>query len=94
MYFSLSPNNLLLYEVIQFAKEKGCKIFNLGGGYEQNDSLFRFKSSFSSSFTDFFTFTKIHDSRIYKILCQTRDRFDYLNNNEIKRTGYFPEYRR
>ena len=44
----LAANNLLLYEVALWAKSNGMKYFHLGGGYHGEDSLYRFKESFSS----------------------------------------------
>lgn len=91
---SLCPNNLLLYEAILWAKERGYKIFDLGGGYEPNDSLFHFKSSFSKTTADFYTYSRVHNEQRYKILCQARDKYDRLQGEEIKKTDYFPQYRR
>ncbi|MEI7668259.1 MAG: GNAT family N-acetyltransferase, partial [Erysipelotrichaceae bacterium] len=46
-YFSLRPNDFLKYEIIKWAKNKGLKRFVLGGGYTENDGIFKFKKSFA-----------------------------------------------
>ncbi len=93
-FLSVCPNNLLLYQAMLWAKEQGYKIFNLGGGFEPNDSLFQFKSSFSKTTTDFYTYSRVHNEEIYEILCQTKDRYDKMNGLEIPKGDYFPRYRR
>ena len=93
-FLSLCPNNLLLYDVILWAKEQGYKIFNLGGGYKPDDSLFQFKASFSKTTADFYTYSRVHNEEFYKILCQARDEYDRAKDIEIAKSNYFPEYRR
>lgn len=93
-FLSLCPNNLLLYETISWAKEQGFKIFNLGGGFRENDSLFSFKSSFSKTSLEFYTYSRIHNEEAYRILCVAKE-----NSRTDKRLGeagrvdYFPAYR-
>ena len=93
-YLSVCPNNLMLWEVIQRAKEQGYKIFNLGGGYSPNDSLFHFKSFFSTTTADFYTFSKVHNAAIYEKLCQSRERYAELKGEVSVQSDYFPGYRR
>lgn len=62
-YLKLGANNLLLSEAIQWAKEQGCKIFNLGGG--KDDSHMSFKRSFSHRTKPFYTYRKIHNKAVY-----------------------------
>lgn len=93
-FLYLCPNNLLLYEAILWAKERGYKIFNLGGGYESDDGLFQFKSSFSKTTADFYTYSRIHNEKVYDILCQAKDKYDKMNGIEIPEGDYFPGYRR
>jgi lipid II:glycine glycyltransferase (peptidoglycan interpeptide bridge formation enzyme) len=45
--FELRPNDLLKWELILWAKEKGKRRFVLGGGYEDGDGIFRYKRSFA-----------------------------------------------
>jgi len=45
-----APSEFILWEVINWAKEKGLKKLLLGGGNAINDSLFKFKKGFMSLF--------------------------------------------
>jgi hypothetical protein len=91
----LCPVNLIIHEAIMWAKEKGNRILELGGGYDLNDSLSKFKSSFSKDSIDFYTYSKIHNGHMYKLLCDARDEYDRINGNpENIRSNYFPAYRR
>lgn len=66
----LSPNNLLLWEAIQFAKLNGCKKMHFGGGLtdSKEDTLFQFKRKFSSEYADFYIGTRVHNQQIYQNL--------------------------
>ncbi|MHC1682470.1 MAG: lipid II:glycine glycyltransferase FemX [Clostridiaceae bacterium] len=66
-YLKYSPNNLLLWEAIKYAKKKGCKIMHFGGGLSDSldDSLFKFKSSFSKKNANFYIGKRIHNKKIY-----------------------------
>lgn len=76
---TLSPNNLLLWEAINYAFNKGYKKMHFGGGLTDSldDNLFKFKSSFSKEYTDFYIGKRIHNKEIYK----------YLINSWEKATG-------
>jgi len=89
----LSPGNLLLYEAIQGAKDNGHQIFNLGGGYQPDDRLFRFKASFSKSIAEFYTYAKVHHRRYYSLLCKAKDIYAEKIGVEVKDRTYFPYYR-
>jgi hypothetical protein len=79
--------NLLLWESIQWAKMKGCKIFNLGGGLKSKDSLEEFKRSFTKLSKLFYTYRKIHNQEVYEGLCK-------LKGTDPTSSGFFPAYRR
>jgi hypothetical protein len=79
--------NYLLSEAIKWAKDQGCKIFNLGGGLKAGDSLESFKKSFTKTSKPFFTYRKIHNVEVYNKLCQEKG----IDPNS---EGYFPNYRR
>lgn len=74
-----SASNLIISEAIKWAKEKGCKIFNLGGAKSENHA--KFKQSFTQLSKPFYTYRKIHNQAVY-------DEF----SKEIQ-TDYFPAYR-
>lgn len=69
-YLKYSPNNLLLWAAIQYAKNNGFKIMHLGGGLtdDHDDNLFKFKKSFSKSKYDFYIGKRIHNKKIYNYL--------------------------
>ncbi len=90
-YFDLRPNDLLKYEVIRWAKQKGLKNFVLGGGYGADDGIFLYKSCLApDGIVDFYVGEKIFDRKGYDHLVELR--------KEISLKGqpgeYFPEYRR
>lgn len=94
-YRKLCPTNLLLWEAIIWAKKQEYKIFEFGGGHGEGSSLYKFKSSFSKNSVDFYTYTKIHDEKIYQILCDARDEYDRINEFQPKiNSEYFPAYRK
>ncbi len=45
--FALRPNDLLKYEIMRWAKRQGKHWFVLGGGYEPDDGIFRYKEAFA-----------------------------------------------
>lgn len=66
---NLAANNILLYEVALWAKKMGIEYFHLGGGYKPNDSLSRFKASFSPLRAKYYIGGVIHQSDYYNYLC-------------------------
>lgn len=85
-YLDLAPVKLLIDEMrIQATNEGGYDHFNLGGGYgSQNDSLLRFKLSFSKQMNDFCVWKHIVDQDVYDELASSK---------ASKHQDYFPQYR-
>ncbi len=75
-YLQLSPNNLLLWEAIKYAKEHGFKKFHFGGGLtdSMDDSLFQFKRKFSKEYVDFYIGKRIHNQEVYRKLIEHWER--------------------
>lgn len=71
-----SPNNLMLWEAIKYAVNKGYKKMHFGGGLTNSleDNLFKFKSSFSKEYTDFYIGKRIHDNKVYSYLINEWER--------------------
>lgn len=69
-YLRLSPNNILLWEAIKYAKIHGYKKMHLGGGRTDStdDSLFQFKSRFSKMYADFYIGKRVHNKTVYETL--------------------------
>ncbi len=86
-YLYLTPIRLLIDEMRLKGVAQNGKFFNLGGGLGGNeDSLFRFKSSFSKVFREFKVWKYIVDQQVYDTLA---DRFGKANDD----TDFFPKYR-
>jgi hypothetical protein len=90
-HLALRPNNLLMHEAIRWAKRQGYRYFNLGGGYKA--SLSRFKTAFSKSSLNFYTYCKIHNVAIYEDLCQRHARYRAEMSQVVEEVDYFPRYR-
>ncbi|WP_160722263.1 peptidoglycan bridge formation glycyltransferase FemA/FemB family protein [Bacillus sp. USDA818B3_A] len=87
-YLDFKPNNLLFDYMIEFCRSKGSKQLHLGGGYQENDGLFKFKTSFTNQNNyDYFIGKKVHNETAYnKIINQLNLRYEFDEN-------YFPCYR-
>lgn len=87
-HLDLRPNNLIFHFMVELSKKMGCKLLHLGGGCQENDSLFHYKTSFSNSNNfDFFLGTNIYNPEIYTELVQLA-----ANRSPLKE-GFFPLYR-
>lgn len=86
-YLDVAPVKLLIDNMRLVASKKELHYFNLGGGLGANheDSLFRFKSSFSKEFRDFNLWKLIVNEDIYNDLVKI--------NKVTEETAYFPKYR-
>lgn len=90
-YYKYAADNLILFEVAKWAKEHNKIYLHLGGGYtnSENDSLFKFKKSFTKdTIFDFYVGKRILNNQIY----------DLLTMENIKKKGeinqnFFPAYR-
>ena len=84
-YFEYRPNDLLKYEIIKWAKEKGLENFVLGGGYGGDDGIFQYKTALApNGIVDFYIGRKIFDKELYNRFCQIRG---------IEQSSFFPAYR-
>lgn len=85
-YLDIAPVKLLIDEMrIIATNEGGYDYFNLGGGYgSQNDSLLRFKLSFSKQLNDFCVWKHIINQEEYDKL---------VSSKEVTHPNYFPKYR-
>lgn len=88
-YRDLAPTNLLFYYAALWGNRKGIKLFHLGGGLYDNDSLFRFKKQFNrKGIVDFYIGRNIFDKDKYEHLLSVRsqmdDEFDVNNSRMIQ----------
>lgn len=88
-FLKFSPNNILLWEAIKYAKRLGCTAMHFGGGLtdSEEDSLFRFKSRFSSDCADFYIGKRVHNRQIYQML------IDKWEKSHRKKAGILLQYR-
>ena len=70
-FLHLMPTKLIIDEMRIEATDKGHEIFNLGGGLgaSGNDSLFRFKSSFSNDYRAFCLWKFVINREAYDNIC-------------------------
>ena len=89
-YYHLRPNDLLKFEVIKWGQNNGLKYYILGGGYGDDDGIFRYKKSFApNGIYTFYIGKKICNFKKYEILCDLKSRKDKVLANE----HFFPSYR-
>lgn len=72
IYSSLGANNLLLWKVACEMNKEGVKEFHLGGGTDGNEdnSLFKFKRSFSHHMKQFSIGKMIFNEKLYQEICK------------------------
>ncbi|HUO56387.1 MAG TPA: GNAT family N-acetyltransferase [Candidatus Paceibacterota bacterium] len=91
-FLALRPNDLLVDEISAWARGAGYREYVLGGGNSnsQDDTLFKFKASFSPLTRDFYLYKKIHDREAYEARCLSEGK----SSGELKyeQANYFPEY--
>lgn len=69
-YLKFAPNNFLLWEAIKYACHIGCSNFHLGGGTDNllDNTLYKFKKSFSKNENKFYIGKRVHNKEIYDYL--------------------------
>ena len=84
-YSSLGANNLLLWKVACEMHKEGIREFHLGGGTngDEENSLFKFKSSFSSNLKQFSIGKMIFNKSAYDAVCA-----EWAANNPEKTEKY------
>ncbi len=90
-YYSLSPNNILFYEVAKWGAKAGFQKFHLGGGYSHpGDGIFRFKQTLNQhGVLNFYVGKKIWKLEIFSRLVEARSMEDDFDKNST----FFPVYR-
>jgi serine/alanine adding enzyme len=87
----LGANNLMLFEVADWAQTRGIRYLNLGGGMQANDSLFKFKASFSPLRQTFCVGNVVHNPSVYRSLCDRK--LAAHEGHQPLDTQFFPFYR-
>ncbi len=94
--FDVRPNDLLKFEVIQWAKARSKKRYVLGGGYAPDDGIFRYKKAFApNGLTPYYTSSRVFDQGVYDRLVDSRRAAGQRRGHSDWQTSrnYFPEYR-
>lgn len=93
--FAARPNDLLKYEIIQWARRQRKRAFVLGGGYEPGDGIFRYKASFApDGIVPFSVGHRILDGVAYgELVARRAARAAALGECWSPRPDYFPAYR-
>mgnify|MGYP005624058877 CR=1 FL=1 len=82
---------LILHLVRSWAKERGNRLFHLGGGLgAKQDSLFFFKSGFSKLTADFYTWRVIFEREIYDAVTKQAQK---TASPAPSAANFFPAYR-
>jgi hypothetical protein len=93
-YRTLSPLKVLLDDARRWAHRRGDDVLHLGGGRgAEGDSLFAFKSRFSSRRHTFHTGRWILDPEAYEELVAVRRTFTADRGEAIADPTWFPAYR-
>jgi hypothetical protein len=94
-YFPLRPNDLLKFEIMNWAREQGKQAFVLGGGYIPGDGIYRYKLSFApQGRVPFCIGSRILDADAYTRLLRSRAAFAQAQGGRWDpQPGFFPAYR-
>lgn len=94
-YFDSRPNDLLKHEIILWAKSHGKKRFVLGGGYQKDDGIYKYKSSFAPrGVVPFWVGYRVLNSEVCRKLVNARTDYEKGKGTDwTPRAGYFPPYR-
>jgi hypothetical protein len=88
-----SPKPLFYDDVRRWARLRGNSVFHLGGGRgSREDSLFDFKSRFSSRRHTFHIGRWILDQHLYRAMADTQ-RLATMQTSVPDDNGFFPAYR-
>ncbi len=90
---NLGVNDILQYKAMEWAAERGCRHYLLGGGMSGEDSLFQFKAKFSPDREDYHVGKRIHLRETYDMLCRKKIRDEGSSPKEFLERDWFPLYR-
>jgi hypothetical protein len=92
--FDVRPNDLLKYEVMQWARNNGIKQYVLGGGYTLNDGIYRYKKAFSpNGVMPFSIGQRVINQSVYDDLVKQRIEMIRDGRAPEMRERFFPLYR-
>jgi lipid II:glycine glycyltransferase (peptidoglycan interpeptide bridge formation enzyme) len=93
--FAMRPNDLLKHELIRWLRDGGYEAFVLGGGYGEDDGIYRYKKAFAPTGGLLFRTQGLVLSRsAYDALVEERASWELARGNPwAPREGFFPAYR-
>ncbi|MEZ4599762.1 MAG: GNAT family N-acetyltransferase [Syntrophotaleaceae bacterium] len=89
-YSRVRPVNQYLWSTILWAARTGKRRMLLGGGYKEDDGIFRFKAGFSPLRVMFSVHKRIHDETAYKKLATA---WSLYYGVPLGKAQFFPAYR-
>jgi hypothetical protein len=93
-FFSVRPNDLLKFHAILWAKDSGREAYVLGGGYEGDDGILKYKQSFAPrGCLPFFVGSRVRRPDTYARLCAAKIRWSVERGRSISDARFFPMYR-
>jgi len=84
------PTNAVVYDTIIWAQQHEKQRLILGGGYQPDDGIFRFKAGFSPLRARFHVYRHVHLPDEYAQVCTAW--LSYYGRHELE-PNYFPAYR-
>lgn len=91
--FEFRPNDLLKFEVINWARKNNIKYFVMGGGYGANDGIYKYKKSFfPTGEVDYRTARWILNQRIYDEILHHNIQLNIDSLDKYEGKDFFPEY--
>jgi hypothetical protein len=92
--FDLRPNDLLKYEIMIWAKDAGKRCFVLGGGFEPDDGIFKYKLTFApGGAVDFYLRKRIVLPERYRTYCERSEAWRAQHGRAPASGDFFPAYR-
>ena len=93
--FASRPNDLLKHEVALWARSRGKRQFVLGGGYQPDDGIYRYKLAFApGGEADFCTYRHVCLPETYDALVQARAaKAEAEGESWAPPESFFPAYR-
>jgi hypothetical protein len=93
--FQFSPNYLIKHETFLWCRDQGKKAVVLGGGYQPNDGILRYKQHFGrNAEVPFLQGRRTYDVDLSRRLVQRRREWEREQGREwTPSTHYYPEYR-
>jgi hypothetical protein len=93
--FDKRPNDYLKHKIVDWGIEHDKKAFVLGGGFDGEDGIFKYKRSFApDGVVQYFVGNRVFDKDAYADLVSQRSEWEQSQGNQWEpKDDYFPAYR-